>query len=97
MDISIAFLAIQPAPPWVDLGGGGVQGVATPSPPNSQNHSAKCSATYVLMYVEALIHIAKRLVVVVVSSVQVVKPLSRPAVVHSEVLHLECPLGTRLN
>ena len=57
----------------------------------------KCSATYVLIYVEALIYmyIAKRLVVVVViSSVQVVKPLSRLSVVHSEVMHLlECLLG----
>ena len=46
--------------------GGGVQGVATP--PNSQSHSIKCSTTNVLRYAQALIYIAKSLVVVVVSS-----------------------------
>ena len=44
------------------------------------SHSAKCSATYVLIY-----YLAKRLVVVVVGSVPVVKQVSKPAVVHSEV------------
>ena len=87
---------------------GGVQGVATapPLPPKCQSHSAKCNTTYVLIYVEPLIYVAKRLVVVVVSSVQAVKLLSTLAVVHSEVLHLlKCQLGlnpvlklsTRLN
>ena len=47
-----------------------------------------------LIYADALIYIGKRLVVVVVGSVQVAKPLSRLPVVHSEVLHLlECLLG----
>ena len=72
--------------------GGGVQGVATP--PNGQSHSIKCSTTNVLRYALALIYIAKSLVVVVVSSKRVVKPLSRLAVVQPEVLHLlECLLG----
>ena len=44
-------------------GGGGVQGVATP--PNGQSHSIKCSTTNVLRYAQALIYIAKSLVVVV--------------------------------
>ena len=71
---------------------GGVQGVATP--PNGQSHSIKCSTTNVLRYAQALIYIAKSLVVVVVSSKRVVKPLSRLAVVQPEVLHLlECLLG----
>ena len=75
-----------------DLEGGGVQGVATP--PNGQSHSIKCSTTNVLRYAQALIYIAKSLVVVVVSSKRVVKPLSRQAVVQPEVLHLlECLLG----
>ena len=70
---------------------GGVQGVATP--PNGQSHSVKCSTTNVLRYAQALIYIAKSLVVVVVSSKRVVKPLSRLAVVQPEVLHLlECLL-----
>ena len=57
-------------------------------------HSIKCSATDVLNHADALIYIAKSLVVVVVSSIQVVKPLSRLVVVQSEVLHLlECLLG----
>ena len=43
---------------------GGVQGVATP--PNGQSHSIKCSATDVLSHADALIYIAKSLVVVVV-------------------------------
>ena len=73
-------------------GGGGVQGVATP--PDGQSHSIKCSTTNVLRYAQALIYIAKSLVVVVVSSKRVVKPLSRLAVVQPEVLHLlECLLG----
>ena len=73
-------------------GGGGVQGVATP--PNGQSHSIKCSTTNVLRYAQALIYIAKSLVVVVVSSKRVVKPLSRLAVVQPEVLYLlECLLG----
>ena len=47
-----------------------------------------------LRYALALIYIAKRLVVVVVNSKRVVKPLSRLAVVQPEVLHLlECLLG----
>ena len=68
-------------------GSGGVQGVATP--PNGQSHSIKRSTANVL---SALIYIAKCLVVVVVSSMLVVKPLSRQAVVLSaQVLHsLEC-------
>ena len=62
---------------------GGVQGVATP--PNGQSHSIKCSTTNVLRYAQALIYIARSLVVVVVSSKRVVKPLSRLAVVQPEV------------
>ena len=74
-----------------DLGGG--SGGCNP-PPNGQNHSIKCSTTNVLRYAQALIYIAKSLVVVVVSSKRVVKPLSRQAVVQPEVLHLlECLLG----
>ena len=49
-----------------------------------------------LRYAQALIYIciAKSLVVLVVSSKRVVKPLSRLAVVQPEVLHLlECLLG----
>ena len=73
---------------------GGVQGVATS--PNGQSHSIKRSTTNVLRYAQALIYIAKSLVVVVVSSKQVVKPLSRQAVVQPEVLRLlECLLGHR--
>ena len=75
----------------MDLGGGGwggVQGVATPQ---MVSHSIKCSTTNVLRYAQALIYIAKSLVVVVVSSKRVVKPLSRLAVVQPEVLYLlEC-------
>ena len=72
---------------------GGIQGVATP-PNAGQSHSIKCSTTNVLRYAQALIYIAKSLVVVVVSSKRVVKPLSRLAVVQPEVLHLlECLLG----
>ena len=78
----------------VDLGGGGIQGVATP--PNGQSHSIKWSTTNVLRYAQALIYITKSLVVVVVSCKRVVKPLSRLAVVQPEVLHLlECLLGCR--
>ena len=51
------------------FGGGGC------NPPNGQSHSVKCGATNVLIYAEALIYIAKWLVVVVVTSVPVVKPL----------------------
>ena len=77
--------------PGADLGGG-VQGVATP--PNGQSHSIKCSTANVLRYAQALVYIAKSLMVVVVSSKRVVKPLSRQAVVQPEVLHLlECLLG----
>ena len=73
-----------------DLEGGGGSG----APPNGQSHSIKCSTTNVLRYAQALIYIAKSLVVVVVSSKRVVKPLSRQAVVQPEVLHLlECLLG----
>ena len=58
-----------------------------------QSHSIKCSTTNVLRYAQALICIAKSLVVVVVSSKRVVKPLSRQPV-QPEVLHLlECLLG----
>ena len=58
------------------------------------SHSIKCSTTNVLRYAQALIYIAKSLVVVVVSSKRVVKPLSRQAVVQPEVLHLlECLPG----
>ena len=64
------------------------------NPPNGQSHSIKCSTTNVLRYAQALIYIAKSLVVVVVSSKRVVKPLSRQVVVQPEVLHLlECLLG----
>ena len=52
----------------------GEGGQELPGPP-------KCKASSITIY------IAKRLVVVVVSSIQVAKPLSRLAVVHSEVLH----------
>ena len=71
----------------MDLGGGGSSGGCNP-PPNGQSHSIKCSTTNVLRYAQALIYIAKSLVVVVVSSKRVVKPLSRLAVVQPEVLHL---------
>ena len=75
-------------------GGGGVATPPPPPPPNGQSHSIKCSTTNVHRYVQALIYIAKSLVVVVVSSKRVVKPLSRLAVVQPEVLHLsECLLG----
>ena len=78
--------------PGADLGGGGFRGLQPP--PNGQSHSIKCSTTDVLRYAQALIYIAKSLVVVVVSSKRVVKPLSRLAVVQPEVLHLlECLLG----
>ena len=71
-------------------GGRGGQGVATPSP-NGQSHSIKCNTADMLSHANTLIYIA---VVIVVSSIQVVKPLSRQAVVQSEVLHLlECRLG----
>ena len=60
-------------------------GEEPPPPQNGQSHCAKCCAA-VPIYVEVLIYIAKRLVVVVVSSVQVVKPLSRLAMVHSDLL-----------
>ena len=59
--------------------GGGFQGVAT-TPKLMVSHSIKCSTTNVLRYAQALIYIAKSLVVVV-SSKRVVKPLSRQAVV----------------
>ena len=69
--------------------GEGVQGVATP--PNGQSHGIKCSTTNMRRYAQALTYIAKSLVVVVVSSKQVVKPHSRQAVVQPEGLHLlEC-------
>ena len=42
----------------------GVQGVATP--PNGLSHSIKCNITEVLSHAEALVYIAKNLVVVVV-------------------------------
>ena len=74
------------------IGGGGSGGCNPPK--NGQSHSIKCSTTNVLRYAQALIYIAKSLVVVVVSSKRVVKPLSRQAVVQPEVLHLlECLLG----
>ena len=44
---------------------GGVQRVATP-PPNGQSHSIKYSTTDVLSLADALIYIAKNLVIVVV-------------------------------
>ena len=75
-------------------GGGGSGGCNPPPPPNGQSHSIKCSTANVLRYAQALVYIAKSLVVVVVSSKRVVKPLSRLAVVQPEVLHLlECLLG----
>ena len=55
----------------MDFGGGGVQGVATPPPPNGQSHSINYSAADVLSHADALIYLAKSLVVVVVSSIQV--------------------------
>ena len=75
-----------------DLGrGGGLRGAATSL--NGKNHNTKCSTTDVLSHTDALIYIGKSLVVVVVSSIRVVKPLSGQAVVQSEVLHLlECLL-----
>ena len=54
-----------------DLGGGGFRGLQPP-----QMISIKCSTTNVLRYAQALIYIAKSLVVVVVSSKRVVKPLA---------------------
>ena len=71
-----------------DLGGGGDSGGC--NSPNGQSHSIKCSTTNVHRYAQALIYIVKSLVVVVVSSKRVAKPLSRQAVV----LHLlECLVG----
>ena len=73
--------------------GGGFRGLQPP-PPKWSESQYKISTTNVLRYAQALIYIAKSLVVVVVSSKQVVKPLSRQAVVQPEVLHLlECLLG----
>ena len=66
---------------WLGGGGGGLRGL---QPPNDQSHS---STTNVLRYAQALIYIAKSLVVVVVSSKRVVKPLCRQAVLQPEVLH----------
>ena len=75
-------------------GGGVSEGCNPPPPPNGQSHCIKCSTTNVLRYAQALIYTAKSLVVVVVSSKQVVKPLSRQVVVQPKVLHLlECLLG----
>ena len=72
--------------------GGGFRGLQPPPPPPQWSESQY--TTDVLRYAQALIYIAKSLVVVVVSSKQVVKPLSRLAVVQPEVLHLlECLLG----
>ena len=72
-------------------GGSGGCNPPPPPPPYGQSHSIKCSTTNVLRYAQALIYIVKSLVVVVVSSKLVVKPLSRLAVVQPEVLHLlEC-------
>ena len=68
---SLLIESIDSTIPGADLGGG-VQGVATP--PNGQSHSIKYSTTNVLRYAQALIYIAKSLVVVVVSSKRVVKP-----------------------
>ena len=47
-------------------GGGGGSGVAAPPPPNGPSHSIKCSTTDVLSHADALIYIAKCLVIVVV-------------------------------
>ena len=82
--------------PWVDLEGGGeflgLQPPPTPPPPNDQKYSIEYSTTEVPSHVGALVYIAKSLVVVVVNSKQVVKPLTRLAVV----LHLlECLLEHR--
>ena len=61
---------------------GGVSGVATPPPhPNGQKYSIEYSTTEVPSHAGALIYIAKSLVVVVVSSKRVVKPLTELAVV----------------
>ena len=54
-----------------------------------QQHSVKYSATTMLISVEPLIYIAEWLVVIVVSSVQIVKPHSRLSGLHL----LECLLG----
>ena len=47
---------------WADLGGGGRVAI----PPNGQSHSIKYSTTDVLSHADALIYIAKSLVIVVV-------------------------------
>ena len=67
----ITVLFISPLPvsssasmTWADLGGGGVQGVTTS--PNGQSHIIKYSTTDVLSLVDALIYIAKSLVIVMV-------------------------------
>ena len=44
---------------WADLGSGGC------NPPNGLSHSIKCSTTEVLSHADALVYIAKSLVVVV--------------------------------
>ena len=55
-------------------GGGGGEGGGRGLP---QSHGIKCTTTNVLRYAQALIYIAKSLVVAVVSSKRVVKPLDR--------------------
>ena len=63
-------------------------GVLGLQPPNGQKHDIEYSTTKVPSHAGVLVSIAKNLVVVVVGSKQVVKPLTRLAVVHPEVLHL---------
>ena len=90
IDMDVVVCLAKPQSRGGFRGGGGSGGC---NPPNGQSHSVKCSTTNVLRYAQALIYIAKSLVVVVVSSKRVVKPLSRLAVVQPEVLHLlECLL-----
>ena len=46
-----------------DLGWGGMDSGGCNLPPNGQSHSIRCSTTNVLRYAQALIYIAKSLVV----------------------------------
>ena len=63
---------------------------------NCQKYSIEYSTTRVSSHTGALVYIANGLVVVVVSSKQVVKPLTILAMVQPEVLHLlECLLEHR--
>ena len=83
--LPIPFLAYTVADLGGGGGGGGVQGVATPSP-------QKSSEPYIQNAL-LILPCTMSIVVVVVSSEQVIKPHSKQAVVKPEGLHLlECQL-----